>query len=393
MTMPKWVKDAVRFSWKTFREGWWWTFANGFCTSVVLPGILIFLILLLTNQVGRGLGLPLLMWVGGPDGGPAGWRQFFIGIGVAVLVWQVLLGGYIAEEFATNYTIDRPPFCEVRGMVGTGRFRYIPTKLSAFGLYSATIIASMIATGIFLQLAKILIQNAFDWSGEPFDQAWESWTPEGPAHAIPQPPYSICLPGGFLAGILLMMSAWKLATAWQWGTSKAEALGRWLTEKAGQWGHAAGRRAKFQPGGPSYDTARLDYLGWFLPYNALYGLFTLTFFVVLCYTIILSLCTGPTGVITPAGWILFLLHLAAFVSVMLSYFIPLSNQFVVLILAGLVLLGGRTYKIGLPNLPYGKAPVRLAEQYKRMAEEDSRPPPRPRTTSPPYRRPARSLPI
>ena len=100
---------------------WVRLFLHGFCVSLVRPGIVIFLALVLLGM-GRGLGLPLLFWrprekskrpaAGKTEAAP--WPQFLVGIGVGALLWEVLLAGYLFKEFATNCTLDRPPFRVVR---------------------------------------------------------------------------------------------------------------------------------------------------------------------------------------------------------------------------------------------------------------------------------------
>ena len=44
------------------RESALWVFLQGFCVSLVRPGILIFLALVLLGRLGRGIGLPILFW-------------------------------------------------------------------------------------------------------------------------------------------------------------------------------------------------------------------------------------------------------------------------------------------------------------------------------------------
>src|SRR3954470_16522907 len=76
------------------REWLWWTFVNGFSISLVLPGVLVFLALVLFRRFGAGLGLPLLYWRTNRG------AQLLVGVGVGAVVFQVLLAGYLFEEFA-----------------------------------------------------------------------------------------------------------------------------------------------------------------------------------------------------------------------------------------------------------------------------------------------------
>src|SRR5262245_35679780 len=89
----------------------WWTVVNGFCVSLVLPGVVRVLGLVLANRVGRGLGCPLLLWLPRVNG-RWNWGQFAVGVGIGVLLWQVFLAGYLSEEFVTTSAWDHPPFCE-----------------------------------------------------------------------------------------------------------------------------------------------------------------------------------------------------------------------------------------------------------------------------------------
>src|SRR5271166_4305108 len=123
--------EILHFFLTWLHEDVWQVFLNGFCVSFVLPGLLIFLLLVLFGGFLRSFGLPRLFW---KDGMP--FTQVFIGVGVAALVWQILLAGYLFEEFATNYTIDRSPFCETRldklhpeKTLSEVRFRYPPADV------------------------------------------------------------------------------------------------------------------------------------------------------------------------------------------------------------------------------------------------------------------------
>src|SRR5258708_886881 len=90
------------------REWLWWTFTNGFSISFVLPGVLLFLFLVLFPGSAPARGLPSLFGRKNPK------TQFLLGIGGGAVVWRVFLAGYLFEESATNFTVARPPFCEVR---------------------------------------------------------------------------------------------------------------------------------------------------------------------------------------------------------------------------------------------------------------------------------------
>ncbi len=152
-----------------FREWVLDVFINGFCVSLVRPGILIFLGLVLCTRFGAGLGLPLLFWrprepqptAGGADPTlgtrPNRPAQFLVGMGVGALIWQVLQAGYLFEELASNFTRDRPPFCEIRppyedapvhDFAGVlGRFRYDPLAWSTMWRYALAVGAGLAVAG------------------------------------------------------------------------------------------------------------------------------------------------------------------------------------------------------------------------------------------------------
>jgi hypothetical protein len=90
----------------------WWenalgVFLTGFSVSLVLPLILGFVVAILCRQP-KAFGIVNLFWR------PRKSRQFSIGLGLGAVVWQVFLAGYLFEPMATNFTQDRPPFCEIQ---------------------------------------------------------------------------------------------------------------------------------------------------------------------------------------------------------------------------------------------------------------------------------------
>lgn len=442
-------------------------FIHGFCVSLVLPGVLLFLVLVLWNKVGRPVGLPLLIWVKGQDG-RAGWGQLPIGMGVGVLVWQVFFAGYLAEEWATNYTWDHTPFCEARVVRGVleeglphvrfpdgetipevkvfgvevlpsvryvqvknypGRFRYLPTYSSAFGSYSLVVFLSIIAVTIIAAVMTLVayllavgIQVATGRSGAPFKQPWKRHKRK---HDVPDPPYSPLLPAGFVLGIAFMVLMWWL---WVRGPMQTETVkgpfqaanlrvGRSLFVVGG-WGRQNGRstrlneivdarrerekeskheasglqaqqpavggavdtpekqRAKPPQAQPAADPAKQqsdfergknEIRHSMDPYSPVFGLFFLTFVAMTAFTAVLAVFFQR---ISPAGWILFFLQLAVFVSTFLAYFVPISNQLIMMALIGLAVLAGRPYKLRFPNLEFGDRPVHLESEFKRIAAEE-----------------------
>ncbi|HEY1192403.1 MAG TPA: patatin-like phospholipase family protein [Gemmata sp.] len=131
--------------------------------------MLIFLGLVLFRKFGLNLGtLPLMFWrpkelkpgEKADHTRPNVVAQFFVGLGVGAVVWQVLLSGYVSEEFSNNLTIDRPPFCEARGELGgpgvpepnndrgfPARFRWHPRAATSFGRYALSILWGFAVVG------------------------------------------------------------------------------------------------------------------------------------------------------------------------------------------------------------------------------------------------------
>jgi hypothetical protein len=401
-------------------EWWWWVFVNGFCTSVVLPGVLFFLILLLGNRIGRTIGLPLLMWVGNETWSQHG-RQFLIGIWVSVLLWQVMVAGYLGEEFATNYTVDRPPFCEVRaplergrddGLLSylfwkpcdpprdglkegafPGRFRFWPTDLDVFWSYLLIVCGSLAVTlGCIYGLAYA------------FHNHRHKHFPMPQVPRILAPPYSWWMLWGLFAGLGIMSAMWltlasptpprirplaRIHGALEAPRRSIDRLGGHMMRSAGWWGHAAGRQAIINAivsaendakqndkiiinmkSLPKYELKRDEYLSWFGPYQPVFGLYALTAGLVFLITVGLALILGPRGRYTPAVWVLFFMHIAVFVSATFAYFIPISNQIALLCLVGWTVLVGRTCKHQYHGLDYGGEPLKLESEYRRMAEEE-----------------------
>ncbi len=418
----------------------WWTFLNGFCVSVVLPGVFVFLVLVLSNRLGRGLGMPLLFWV------PSNRGRFLIGVGVGCLIWQVFLAGFLSEEFVSNYTWDRPPFCEVRtplqGGVDhvdfPGRFRYLPTDLRGIWAYIGTVLGAAAAFTVAIGIVAFVLAKLF---GDPFAHAW---VPYSRKHSIPKPRFGLYLPLGAVVGLALMTG-----TAWVLFSGVGQVISRPVGNVlvwAGGWGRQAGRQERLavvinsrraqkntqrdsspdqlvrivassaRPGNrvkfkdlqqakeelrliestslaeptsedltDSYAAGLLRTRAFLAPYAPVFGLFTLTFLGMVAVTLLLAHIHPETHLLSPVGWVLFLLNLAVFVSVVLSFFVPLNSQTAICLLVGLVILAGRSYKLQFPlkatGVPTGRVPlnsqmqepVDLDRAFQRMAQEEARP--------------------
>ncbi|MCE9565542.1 MAG: patatin-like phospholipase family protein [Planctomycetes bacterium] len=370
-------------------------FVHGFCVSLVRPGIVIFLVLVLLG-LGRGIGLPILFWrprekSEHPEAGKtnaARWPQFLVGIGIGALVWQVLLGGYLFEEFATNYTLDRSPFCEVRPM-GDGiklpithvpamppfsvlgyelqfrevhtdfsmRFRYDPLAFGTLWGYAIGVVVGGMIIVVVMSLASALLP-VLVWL---LVRGRRSWTPfqrfSKPA-ALPISPW---LPSGILVGMIALSGV-----TWGWfKLPSTQQTGQVMTTVA-DWGSATGRQEvvkvklkAFQEKRPNPDEketrsiqaeAAATAKEWYAPYYPVYGAFVFNF--VLCFVVSVVMMCLPRRLsfFTPALGIVLLLHLLIASSTLLNYFSPIPGEFIAIVLVGIVVLSGRAYKLKFPNM-------------------------------------------
>ncbi|HJZ55123.1 MAG TPA: hypothetical protein VKE74_09205, partial [Gemmataceae bacterium] len=272
------------------REWVWWTFINGFSVSLVLPGVLVFLGLVLFLRYGSALGLPTLFWRQDP------WAQFLVGVGVGAVVWQVILAGYLFEEFATNFTVDRPPFCEVRPPYASapdkdyagfpGRFRCEPASVWSIQWYAGVIAAS----GAVMALAVTLVVLLIQYVGTFVRSRISGWRPyQHPKH---EPPvgFGVWLPLGAVGGWVAMTAVTAVGLAL--GGSITGRIGENMLHWAG-WGNGAARRAqveaavKFRKGeatklpAEAGRVAGAEARDWYRPYAPVYGTFVLNFLLIL----------------------------------------------------------------------------------------------------------------
>jgi hypothetical protein len=367
------------------REWVWWTFTNGFSVSLVLPGVLVFLGLVLFYRLGSSLGLPSLFWRESPR------IQFMVGIGVGALVWQVFLAGYLFEEFATNFTVDRPPFCEVRPYAPEagidhpqfpGRFRTDPTSIVSVEWYALAVGTSVAV----LTLTVLAIVLAIQYLARFVRQQLSGWTPyQHPRHEPPVA-YAVWLPLGAAGGWVVMSVV--TAAGLSLGGSVTGKFGEGMLRWAG-WGNAAGRQSQVRElikqrranepldhgaaaaaGKAATDEAR----DWYKSYAPVYGTFILNFGLILAISLALIAAPPHLRFFTPAVGIVLLLNVVVCGHVLLTAFPPLavSGDFILLCLLTLVVLAGRAYKFRFPNMPPMTAPVDLSTKYTQLAEIEAR---------------------
>lgn len=367
----------------TFLREWvWWTFINGFSVSLVLPGVFGVLFLVLFLRLGSSLGLPSLFWRATVR------QQLMVGIGVGALVWQVLLAGYLFEEFATNFTVDRPPFCEIRldrpeqGIDHEqfpGRFRTSPTDIASIQWYALVVIASGAALVTTLMVVVVVVQQM----GRMIRWHISGWKPYRYPQQEPRVNYAIWLPIGVVAGWCAMSFITMLGLTV--GQSYTQPTGDAMLQWAG-WGEGAGRRAAVDASVRRYrgeQTLPLDKVGadarttareWFRPYAPVYGAFTFNFFLILAVSVGLIWAPIRLRFFTPAVGIVLLLNVLVFGQVILTAFPPLavSGNFFLICVLVLVILAGRAYKFRFPNIPSSKSPLDLTAKYAVLANIEAR---------------------
>lgn len=421
-------------------EPFWCFFLNGFCVNLVRPLVVFVPLVIIFGKGGRSFGLPQLFRR------ESGYDRFFIGMGVGVLIWQAVLAGYLFEEFATNYTFDRPPFCEWRTLESaapdsTSRFRLPPAAVSSILWYAGSValgagFSVVILGGPFVLVRRVVMAIE------------RRRNPEPPAAVAPNPAADRLekLPGlpllvvGMAVGFLFMTTAaWLLlpgrgtqpgwlASADEWVGANAGAtreplrgalrdIGRCAVDTAG-YGRAAGRGARWEEfrknphatederraaitkARDAGEKTQADARKGYEPYFPVYGLFLVG--VSLAFAVFAWLAADPAyrllrlgrPTFSPVAGLVFLLHLALFVQTVADYFIPVPQ----LVYVGLVLLTvvfARRYKLRHPNvLPADQPQLRgLEEHYKKVADEyearlnGTPPPPPPATPATPVRKP------
>jgi predicted acylesterase/phospholipase RssA len=397
------VDPTLAFLLHTVLREWVWDlFINGFCVHLVRPLVLALVFAITFFGVGRSYGLPALFLR------PSTFERFAIGAGVGVLVWQTILAGYLFEEFATNYTIDRPPFCEVRPVpewvwpwsdrevkyeLDTGakwyddmRYRFVPASIWSVLRYALAVAAGAGAVLVLVAVAAIVRWTFRTMSRSGTSAGWGMPSKYfriravyvfgiiagfGTAAAIA----SLFLPGQFVHDKSFTTATDKrpveLNSLHTFAYQTGEALIR-----LGGWGNAAARDAAFDLQSsdeenvplpvPDQVTTRKNFRYKFEPYYPVYGVFCLGFVALVLWNVFLLLWPGA---FSPAAGLLLLLHLLLFGQTFASYFFAAPTLFL-LTLAGLMVLCAGRYKMRFPGLSkFYRRPLLLQKHYDAIQAE------------------------
>ena len=376
----------------TISRDWaWGVFLNGFCLNLVRPLVVLLPLAIIFLNLGRGLGLPKLFrkktW----------WDQLWMGAGVGVLIWQALLAGFLFEEFATNYTADRPPFCERKPdstlsffsfanpdfssltnvPLGQRRYAMPPSSALAIVSYAGAVLIGALVMGLALVLGVMLIRSLVT--------IYERLTNSHGSYSIPPVPVANLPPAGLIVvGILLgyfgMAGAAYLLLPNSLGTPTAghqqwnAAIGKYFIETAG-YGNASARGKVWDrlskevevPTPEALQMTRVEAQNetkeMFVHYYPVIGLFFVGFVLSSIVNIwfisdpkfaqkLVQKLRGRTEVakfFSPAAGVVFLLHIVLFLQTVFDYFFPYPQ----LLYIGLVLTGwlmSRQYKLKHDNV-------------------------------------------
>ncbi len=381
-------------------EPFWNYFLNGFCVNLIRPLVVLVPLVIIFGKVGRGLGLPQLFRR------PSWYDRLFIGIGVGILVWQAVLAGYLFEEFATNYTFDRPPFCEQRSIesVPAGaegdavRYRLPPGDVLSILWYAGALAVGVVVSlvvigGPYLLVRRVVMRVERKRNPEPPLATADTSEVKKDLQRLPS---VVPLVVGMAFGLgLMVVISWALLPARDVPQLDPSGPRGWVREVGdcavhfAGYGRAAGRGERWRvyqekqseaiAGDGKFDATErqtaLDAANdagkdtekktahGFEPYYAVYGLFAVG--VVLALGIFVFLAADPVyrllklgrPTFSPAAGLIFLLHLALLVQTVADYFLPVP-QLVYLGLAVLTVLFARKYKLRHPHLLADGLPLR-----------------------------------
>ncbi|MEZ6140763.1 MAG: hypothetical protein R3B84_09350 [Zavarzinella sp.] len=188
-----------------------------FCLHFVLPTVLLFVVALVTGNFGGEYGIPYLVWHDDVT------KQFWVGFGLAILVWQCLLVGFLLWAKKAG----RPE-----------RFRQNPALVDwispkRFASYSGWILGQFLAIGIIVGLLVLLVQVIDAVSHG--DQPNLAVAPIEDANSVLPPPlnYTWWLPlGALMATAFIFLGGFitKLIVLW-----RAHSNHQTFLDRAIQW--------------------------------------------------------------------------------------------------------------------------------------------------------------
>ena len=373
-------------------------FVTGFCVSLVLPTILLVLGIIVIAGRPRGFGIVYLFWQS------QWWRQLTTGLGVGTVVWQTFLAGYLFEPLATNYTMDRPPFCEIQPQSIAGsdapyqvgperdqRFRYPVASVETIFRYIAAVLIGAVIAAVLFCIVRFVWRRFWRWVRKDQPLMQQSDPGNHPKNPLPYH-RGICLWGGTILGFVLM--AWiNQQLLNDPSTQNAlEGAGSIAVENVG-WGRASARgeylermmvpenetSSKVLPlnGAERKMTAKKYYkenitkfTDRLLPYFPIFGLFFLNAVAIIGIYAVWLAVPIARNTVTPATAITCLIQILLLAHIAFSYFFPAPHLLWVGVVV-LILAAGVTYKLKFPNLKYD-VPVALRDAYDRAKEPTKR---------------------
>ncbi|MEZ6142327.1 MAG: patatin-like phospholipase family protein [Zavarzinella sp.] len=378
-----WAWTSNDWASKQLNRLWWedvfGVMLTGFSVSLVLPLLLGAVVAIVFGQP-KAFGIVKLFLHPNP------WRQLWIGVGLGALVWQVFLAGYLFEPLATNFTQDRPPFCEFQSAEElrtqfsehNNQYRYEPVTIDSILFYTFHVViggTAVIAIGLMI-----------GWMGWYLSQRHR--LPEFQKRSDNQGItvrwkfYPILFLGTVLGYLLLMFITYGLFHGEINKTELKElshAFGESMVETAG-WGKSEARSdyvklyTKPSNNGLATTIPQVEFADYYhnnfannygkrlADYFPVFGAFIICSILIIA-NYLFYLIFRPK-LFSPASGITFLLHFLLFSHVIISYFVA-APDLIRLFLFLLILGAGVVYKLRFPGLSYHKNDlVSLQEHYK-----------------------------
>jgi hypothetical protein len=303
----------MKLTWRTFPLFFWGQFLTGFCFHLVLPAVLLFLAGLVLGVIGVRFGLLYLVWNEYP------FKQAIVGFAVFLLVWEVMLVGYLLEAQRTPYA-DRFRF--KRG--GPALAHFVGLLLSS----ALVLVIFWAGRALVLNvgLEKPLAKNEVELK----EVAWHP-----PYHGLP-----------FAGGALLATVLGLYFTSLRWLDPSTRPLMRKIGAMVFRF------------------FGRFPFLGVRKPDDEdlyLHGVAAMSWLVAFIFFFVAGYFLPW---FSPIVGICFLLHITVAVFAFIAYFVPRVTPLVLVLLFGLLWLGGiPSYKQRFPGLEahYDK-PVALGKQ-------------------------------